>query len=166
MYRAVITNRGKAWLEEPATTITRRALAVIADPYLEAETPRAMVAAFGARVRERLDIPLDDADVLALWQELGREAVIKVRRPLPMDAPAEFVLTDPPIEAFLDGRGWGGKREGSGQKPRDPAGRKRVQKSVMLAPDVYDKVALARAPGETFSETLDRLVRAAPVAIG
>ncbi|HVA88205.1 MAG TPA: hypothetical protein VNL71_00040 [Chloroflexota bacterium] len=166
MYRAVITNRGKAWLEEPTTTITRRALAIIAESCLEAETPRAMVGVFGARIRERLDISLDDAAVLALWQELGHEAVIKVRQPLPADTSAEFVLTDPPVEAFRDGRGWGGKREGSGQKPRDPAGRKRVQKSVMLAPDVYDKVALAQAPGETFSETLDRLVRAAPAVVG
>lgn len=166
MYHAIITNRGKAWLEEPATTMIRRALAAIAEPCLEAETPRAMVDAFGARLRERLDTFLDDADVLALWQELGHEAVIKVRRPLPADTSAEFVLTDPPIEAFRDGRGWGGKREGSGQKPRDPAGRKRVQKSVMLAPDVYDKVALAQTPGETFSEALDRLVRAAPTVVG
>jgi hypothetical protein len=125
-----------------------------------------MVGIFSARLRERLDMPLDDAAALALWQELGCEAVIKVRRPLPTDTAAEFILTDPPVEAFRDGRGWGGKREGSGLKPRDPAGRKRVQRSVMLAPDVYDKVAQAQAPRETFSEALDRLVRAAPAVVG
>jgi hypothetical protein len=159
MYHTVITNRGKAWLEEEADSPARLALAAVASPRLEANDPEAVFAAFCTRLGERLGAAPSPGACRALWQELAQAGMIKVRRPLPPGTPTAFTVSDPPVETYRPG--WGGKRAGAGAKPRDPAGRPRVQRSVMLAPDVDEAVLAARHEVESFSDALDRLVREA-----
>lgn len=85
-------------------------------------------------------------------------------RPLasPGHIPA-FLHQDPPVEMYLRSR-HGGRREGTGAKPRDPDGRLRIQKTVMLAPDVNEVILAAQQPGEAYSETVDRLIRSVGAA--
>ncbi len=42
MFKAVITERGKEWLEEERDSLTRAALALLVSPPLEAADPRAV----------------------------------------------------------------------------------------------------------------------------
>lgn len=160
MFRCAITNVGRAWLMEPEDLPVHRALAAIADPLLEAENPDAVYASFCDRLHERLDPSLPTETLSALWHELGHNALIKVRRPAPPDMVPAFVHEDPPVEFYLKSRR-AGKREGAGAKPRDADGRLRIQRSVMLAPDVNEAILAAQQPGEAYSETVDRLIREA-----
>jgi hypothetical protein len=157
MFRAAITNKGRAWLEQPATTPLLLALHAIAEAPLTGEDPAAVERAFHIRVAPRLE----QEDISSLWRELGREALIKVRRPAPEGATPEYVLVDPPVEHFRAQQGWGGKRHGAGARPRDPEGRVRVQRSITIGPDTHAAILAAQRKGETYSQTLERLIHAA-----
>ena len=159
MYHAVITNEGRAWLEEPDATPLRRALRAVAEPLLEAEDPEAVFGAFQARIGERLGESLGEAALRDVWQQLGRAAVIKVRRLSGTGARPTYVLTDPPVGRYRKASDLGARRASAGSKPCGPNGR--VRRSVTLAPDADAAVLAARRPGESYSERVERLIQRA-----
>ncbi len=58
------------------------------------------------------------------------------------------LLQDLSVENYLKHPNRGGRRIGAGSKPRDPEGRPRVWRSVMLAPDAHQATVAAQQPGE------------------
>jgi hypothetical protein len=106
-----------------------------------------MFAAFVARMRERLGEPADEDTLRALWRQLADEALTKVREPLDPGTPVEVVLSDPPVEYYRARRG--------------AEIRMRVRRTVSIGSDTDAVVRAAQAPGEPYSETVERLIRAA-----
>jgi hypothetical protein len=76
MFKAVITDRGRAWLEEAGDSPTRRALATLVSSPLEATTPRALFDVFRARLSECIGAPQSTDACRALWRELCSESAI------------------------------------------------------------------------------------------
>jgi hypothetical protein len=80
MFKAVITDRGRAWLEEAGDSPTRRALAILVSSPLEATTPRALFDVFQARLSECIGAPQSPDVCRALWRELCSESAITLRQ--------------------------------------------------------------------------------------
>jgi hypothetical protein len=79
MYRAIITGLGAAWREEGSDSPTRRALAALVSPQLEAADPRALFDAFCARLSERFEAPQSTDACRILWRKLYCEGAITLR---------------------------------------------------------------------------------------
>jgi hypothetical protein len=80
MYRAVITDRGKAWLEGGGNAPTRHVLATLVSPQLEAAHPRALFDAFCARLSERLGALQSSDECRILWRKLCGDGAIALRQ--------------------------------------------------------------------------------------
>jgi hypothetical protein len=85
MFRAVITDRGAAWLGEAGVTPTHAALAVLVSPQLEAANPRALFDAFCARLTERRGVPQSTDECRNLWRAVRDNGLVVVRGSLQMD---------------------------------------------------------------------------------
>ena len=121
MYRAVITDRGKAWLEEGGNAPTRHALASLVSPQLEAAHPRALFDAFCLRLTERLDTAQSTDECRLLWRTLRDDGLIAVGGSLHIDTGRAFALREPLVEGSLPH--WGGKDDGEIPVPQYRAAR-------------------------------------------
>jgi hypothetical protein len=80
MFNAVITDRGRVWLEEGDDSPTRRALATLVSPHLEAADPRALFDVFCVRLSERVVAPQSTDECRILWRKLCGDGAITLRQ--------------------------------------------------------------------------------------
>jgi hypothetical protein len=159
MLYAPLTNKGRARLTGPQDYIAA-ALALLDQQEIMGEDPTAVRRAFVERVTGCIAEITTIEQAEALWYELTRaQGYVRVREPLREGETGDFELVYPSVAHYQARHGWGGKREGAGKKARREDGRVRVQKTITLDPDVAAAVEAEQHRGETYSETVERLLR-------
>jgi hypothetical protein len=117
MFHAIITDRGRAWLEEGNVTPTRRALSTLVSPQLEAANPRALFDVFCARLNERLSPPQSIDECRVLWRALCGDGAIIVRQSFRTSATLASLVKEVSVEIFRPR--WGATRDEAALAPCD-----------------------------------------------